>query len=384
MKHKAAILTLEDGMVYKGWSTSKHCTIVGEIVFTTGITGYQEIMTDPSYSGQIIVFTYPEIGNTGINLEDSESSKVQCNGIIIRNLCDYPSNWRAGESLSNFAEKHNIPILYGLDTRQLTQHLRGSGAMNACISNEILEPSHLLQQLKATPSMQGLDLVKTVTTAKSYKWTKPSQIEWNFNYKVSPPQAKVNPIVVIDFGIKYNILRYLSTYGYEIIVLPAQTSVKEILSYHPSGILLSNGPGDPAAVTYAITNVKALLNTQIPIFGICMGHQILSLALGAQTFKLKFGHRGINHPAGAFQKIEITSQNHGFAVSANPNLDDSVKITHYNLNDWTIAGIAHKSLPVFSVQYHPEASPGPHDAEYLFNIFSQLIFTHEKNLKPVA
>nr|YP_010335943.1 carbamoyl-phosphate synthase arginine-specific small subunit [Tsunamia transpacifica]QUE27834.1 CarA [Tsunamia transpacifica]UNJ14349.1 carbamoyl-phosphate synthase arginine-specific small subunit [Tsunamia transpacifica] len=376
MKRQTAILVLEDGTIFKAWSTLPSCTLMGEVVFTTSITGYQEVLTDPSYSGQIVVFTYPEIGNTGINKEDNESLRIQCRAIILRNLCNFPSNWRLEQSLFDFAQKQGVPILYGLDTRQLTQHLRKVGAMNACISSETLTANALLPKLKKTASMQGLDLVQRVTAPQTYKW---QDSNLNLNWYRQNSSSEKYSIVLIDYGVKYNILNYLSSYGYDVIVVPAMSTAEEILSYQPSGIMLSNGPGDPFAVTYAVEVIKDLLNTKIPIFGICMGHQILCLALGAQTFKLKFGHRGINHPTGIFQKVEITSQNHGFAVNAASEFTEKVRITHYNLNDYTVAGIAHKTLPVFSVQYHPEASPGPHDADYFFDAFLKVVKSAHEN-----
>ena len=373
MKKPPALLVLEDGTVYKGWSLNNLYTITGEVVFTTGITGYQEILTDPSYLKQIVVFTYPEIGNTGINNEDNESKQIRCAGIITRNICNFPSNWRTQASLDTCLQKENIPLIYGLDTRKLTRHLRAFGSMRGCISNENLSPKALLSQINQTPPMSGLDLVSQVTTPSIYKWDKISNNKWNFQgIHYSRSQFKKS-VVVIDYGVKYNILRRLTYFGLESIVLPATATAEEILSYKPSGIMLSNGPGDPAAVSYAVETLKNLIDTKIPIFGICMGHQLLSLALGAKTFKLKFGHRGINHPTGVFQKVEITSQNHGFAVDALFASYKDIKITHYNLNDWTIAGIVHKKLPIFSVQYHPEASPGPHDADFLFDTFAQVV-----------
>nr|YP_010336337.1 carbamoyl-phosphate synthase arginine-specific small subunit [Goniotrichopsis reniformis]UNJ14743.1 carbamoyl-phosphate synthase arginine-specific small subunit [Goniotrichopsis reniformis] len=383
MKNKSAILVLEDGTCFKGWSLSHSYTVMGEVVFTTGITGYQEIITDPSYSGQIVIFTAPEIGNTGINNEDNESSQISCEGVITRNLCISPSSWRMTNSLADSLNSQQVPILYGIDTRKLTQHLRSVGAINGCLSNEILDPKILIKKLKVAPSMEGLDLVKIVTSKYPYKWHKPILSEWQFNTlqeKHKEHKNLNNLILVLDCGVKYNILRYLFTLGYKVIVLPATTSIDEILSYKPLGVMLSNGPGDPSAVEYLIKTLKILFTKNIPIFGICMGHQIISLALGAETFKLKFGHRGINHPTGIFQKVEITSQNHGFAVSATSTFSDQVLITHYNLNDYTIAGIVHKTLPIFSVQYHPEASPGPHDADFFFNVFDQMV---QKNLNKM-
>jgi carbamoyl-phosphate synthase small subunit len=363
-----ALLVLADGTVYRGWSFGSLGTTIGEVVFNTGMTGYQEVMTDPSYCGQIVTFTYPELGNTGVNLEDEESHHPHVKGLIARNICDRPSNWRSTQSLPDYLKQHRIPGIFGIDTRALTRRLRSAGAMNGGISTEILDPVELLLQVQEAPSMAGSNLVKEVTTPTVYEWSEPSDTAWEFgggSHGDHPPLT----VVALDFGVKRNILRRLASYGCRVIVVPADTPAEEILKHNPDGIFLSNGPGDPAAVTEGIATAKALLTSQKPIFGICMGHQILGLSLGAETFKLKFGHRGLNQPAGLKQKVEITSQNHGFAIEANsiPNAD--VEITHLNLNDQTVAGLQHKTLPLFSVQYHPEASPGPHDADYLFEKF---------------
>jgi carbamoyl-phosphate synthase small subunit len=374
-----ALLVLADGTVYRGWSFGAIGTTIGEVVFNTGMTGYQEVMTDPSYQGQIVTFTYPELGNTGVNLEDEESSQPHVKGLVARNICDRPSNWRSTQSLPDYLKQHRIPGIFGIDTRALTRRLRSAGAMNGGISTEILEPAELLLQVQEAPSMAGSNLVKEVTTPTLYEWSEPSPAAWEFgnggnNGSDHPPLT----VVALDFGVKRNILRRLASYGCRVIVVPADTSAEEILKHNPDGIFLSNGPGDPAAVTEGIATAKDLLTSQKPIFGICMGHQILGLSLGAETFKLKFGHRGLNQPAGLKQHVEITSQNHGFAIEANsiPNAD--VEITHLNLNDQTIAGMRHKTLPLFSVQYHPEASPGPHDADYLFEKFVETMRSSQK------
>lgn len=371
-----ALLVLADGSVFRGWSFGAAGTVVGEIVFNTGMTGYQEVLTDPSYRGQIVTFTYPELGNTGINDEDEESAAPQVNGAIAKNICERPSNWRSTTSLPDYLKQHNIPGIYGIDTRQLTRKLRTVGAMNGAISSEILDPEQLRQQLDLMPSMEGLNLVKEVTTADVYEWTEPTNSHWEFaSAHHSQPQAALT-VVAIDFGIKRNILRRLVSYGCRVIVVPVDTPPEEILNYQPDGIFLSNGPGDPAAVEAAPELVKALLDSQVPTFGICMGHQILGLSMGAKTFKLKFGHRGLNQPCGLTRKVEITSQNHGFAIDADTIPPTDVEVTHFNLNDRTVAGLQHKTLPVFSVQYHPEASPGPHDADYLFEKFVTLMRDH--------
>jgi carbamoyl-phosphate synthase small subunit len=363
-----ALLVLADGTSYRGWSFGATGTAIGEVVFNTAMTGYQEVATDPSYRGQIVTFTYPELGNTGVNPEDEESVHPHIKGAIARNICWRPSNWRATESLPDYFKKHNIPGIYGIDTRALTRKIRSTGAMNGGISTEILDPAELLKRVTAAPSMAGLNLVREVTTREIYEWTDPTDSHWEFRPVADAAKSEPLTVVAIDFGIKRNILRRLASYGCRVIVVPADTPPEEILKYNPDGIFLSNGPGDPATVSEGIETTKALLKQEKPVFGICMGHQILGLSMGAQTFKLKFGHRGLNHPAGLQRQIEITSQNHGFAINAD-TLDAEVEITHLNLNDRTVAGLRHKSLPFFSVQYHPEASPGPHDADYLFEQF---------------
>lgn len=370
-----ALLVLADGTLYKGWSFGASGTTIGEVVFNTGMTGYQEVLTDPSYCGQIVIFTYPELGNTGVNLEDEESTCPQVQGAIARNICKRPSNWRSTQSLPDYLKQHNIPGIYGLDTRALTRKIRSVGAMNGGISTEILDPSELLRRVLAAPSMAGLNLVREVTTQNIYEWSEPTDSTWEFSPETKKSEGEPLTVVAIDFGIKRNILRRLASYGCRIVVVPVNTTAEEIVKYDPDGIFLSNGPGDPSAVTEGIETTKALLDIQKPVFGICMGHQILGHALGAETFKLKFGHRGLNQPAGLHQQVEITSQNHGFAIDAN-SLNSEVEITHLNLNDRTVAGLQHKSLPFFSVQYHPEASPGPHDADYLFDKFVQAMQEH--------
>jgi carbamoyl-phosphate synthase small subunit len=372
-KPKKAILILEDGEKYYGWSFSKPMTSIGEVIFNTGITGYQEIMTDPSYKGQIITFTYPEIGNTGVNNEDNESLQQYLQGIIIKSLSIHTSNWRSHQSLLDYLEKTNIIHIYGIDTRALTRHLRKQGTMNGCISTEILNTNYLYNQLQLTPQIKGQDLVKNVTTKKPYKWQTNVMKLYKYQYpKISTKPKNLN-LIVIDFGTKYNILRYLSYYINNIIVVSAQCTWQQILEYKPDGILLSNGPGDPEVVEYGIKNVQQLLNYKIPIFGICMGHQILNLALNLKSFKLKFGHRGLNHPVGNDTKIEITSQNHGFAIENSVEHKQTTTLVQVNYNDLTLAAISHKKLPFFSVQYHPEANPGPHDSAHLFLHFIRII-----------
>ncbi|QIR39899.1 glutamine-hydrolyzing carbamoyl-phosphate synthase small subunit [Tolypothrix sp. PCC 7910] len=364
-----ALLVLADGTAYRGWSVGATGTTIGEVVFNTGMTGYQEVLTDPSYCGQIVIFTYPELGNTGVNPEDEESARPQVRGAIARNICHRPSNWRSTQSLPDYLKQHQIPGIYGIDTRALTRKIRMYGAMNGGISTSILDEAELLEKVQAAPTMQGLNLVREVTTRKVYEWSDPTIPAWEFNSNASERNGDTFTVVALDFGVKRNILRRLASYGCQVIVVPANTAPEEILKYNPDGIFLSNGPGDPAAVTEGIETTKALLGAQKPIFGICMGHQILGHALGAETFKLKFGHRGLNQPAGLQQRVEITSQNHSFAINPDSLPEAVVEISHLNLNDRTVAGVRHKSLPVFSVQYHPEASPGPHDADYLFEDF---------------
>jgi carbamoyl-phosphate synthase small subunit len=373
-----ALLVLADGTSYRGWSFGAKGTAVGEVVFNTGMTGYQEVLTDPSYCGQIVIFTYPELGNTGVNRDDEESERPQVKGAIARNVTYRPSNWRATQSLPDYLKEHQIPGIYGIDTRALTRKIRSVGAMNGAISTEILDPGELLRQVQQAPSMAGLNLVKEVTTKQVYEWSESTNPHWEFRLANGVSDGELLTVVAIDFGIKRNILRRLASYGCRVIVVPVNTPAAEILAYNPDGIFLSNGPGDPAAVREGIETTKTLLGAGKPTFGICMGHQILGLSLGAETFKLKFGHRGLNQPAGLKQQVEITSQNHGFALAAE-SLNPEVEITHLNLNDRTVAGLRHKNLPFFSVQYHPEASPGPHDADYLFDNFVKLMRESKKS-----
>nr|YP_010338273.1 carbamoyl-phosphate synthase arginine-specific small subunit [Bangia atropurpurea]UNJ18223.1 carbamoyl-phosphate synthase arginine-specific small subunit [Bangia atropurpurea] len=375
MKRIPAILVLEDGTYYKGWSfqANQATLTLGEVVFNTGMTGYQEIITDPSYFQQIVTFTYPEIGNTGINSQDIESQTLSIKGLVAKNICKISSSWRQQESLVQYLNRNNIPFIFGIDTRSLTQYLRRLGTMNGCISTKNLDHIYLKQKILEVPRMQGLDLIPYVTTKISYNWDEKSLPSWYLSDRNRVHLSYQLKVLVLDFGVKLNILRRLATLGCEITVIPASTSIHEILSYKPDGILLSNGPGDPSAVNYGIQTAKELLDQGIPIFGICMGHQILNLALEAKTFKLKFGHRGINHPSGLKQRVEITSQNHGFAVDLQSVLTSSVKVTHFNLNDTTVAGTGHSQSPYFSVQYHPESSPGPHDADYLFEHFIEIM-----------
>ncbi|QIZ71266.1 glutamine-hydrolyzing carbamoyl-phosphate synthase small subunit [Oxynema aestuarii] len=365
-----ALLVLADGTSYRGWSFGASGTSIGEVVFNTGMTGYQEVLTDPSYCGQIVTFTYPELGNTGVNAEDEESDRPQVKGAIARNICQRPSNWRSSQSLPDYLKKHNIPGIYGIDTRALTRKIRIVGAMNGGISTEILDPAELLSRVQSAPNMKGLNLVPQVSTPTAYEWSEITDGHWEFRAEPGTTNGDRLTVVALDLGVKRNILRRLASYGCRVVVVPANTPPEEILKYNPDGIFLSNGPGDPAAVTEAISTTKALLESQKPIFGICLGHQILGLSLGGETFKLKFGHRGLNQPAGLQRQVEITSQNHSFALDPD-SLGPEIEVTHLNLNDRTVAGLRHKTLPIFSVQYHPEASPGPHDSDYIFERFVQ-------------
>lgn len=365
-----AILVLEDGSVWRGNSFGARGEVIGEVVFHTAMTGYQEILTDPSYKGQMCAMTYPLIGNTGVNEEDVESGKVWVEAFIVREVSSLASNWRCSESLPSYLAKNGVPGIEGIDTRALTRKLRIDGSMMGIISTECFKPEELLSKLKSHHGIVGVDLVKEVTCAMPYDW---SQSDWRLGegYRNAPePRFRV---AAYDFGIKRNILRILTAIGCQVRVFPAATDAAQILEYKPDGIFLSNGPGDPAAVTYAIENVRKLMGTK-PIFGICLGHQILGLALGGKTYKLKFGHHGGNHPVKDLDtgRIDITSQNHCFAVDTK-SLDGITKLTHKNLNDGTSEGQAHVSLPAFSVQYHPEASPGPHDPAHLFNRFVKLM-----------
>ena len=356
-KSNSAILLLADGRTFEGKSFGCQGETTGEVCFNTGMTGYQEILTDPSYCKQIVTMTSPHIGNYGINEEDIESENIQVAGFVIKEETITPSNWRSTQSLGEYLKKNKIVGIKEIDTRSLTRHIRDKGAMNGIISSNDLNIQTLEKKLKKSPDMNGLDLAKDVTTQKKYNWPGKGQ------YKVA----------VIDFGIKKNILRLLSDAGCELTVFPASIKAEDVLSFEPDGVFLSNGPGDPLAVTYGIETVKKLLG-KVPLFGICLGHQILALALGASTFKLKFGHRGINHPVRNNEKntVEITSQNHGFAVDLE-SLPPNVISTHINLNDNTSGGIRCTNIPAFSVQYHPESSPGPHDSRYLFNQFIEMM-----------
>lgn len=357
-----AVLALEDGSIYEGQAFGGSGETSGEIVFNTSMTGYQEILTDPSYAGQIVVMTYPHIGNYGINSQDYESDRPYLKGFVVRELSATYSNWRAEGSLADFLKRYNIIGIQGIDTRALTKKIRTKGAMRAIISTiNHLNRRELVEKAQKAPTLVGKDLVSQVSTNKADTFTG--------NSFLKNKRSRVYKVVALDFGIKTNILKSLTNLDCRVYMVPAKTSYKDILAYDPDGIFLSNGPGDPAAVTYAIETIKKLIGKK-PIFGICLGHQLLALALGGKTYKLKFGHHGGNHPVKNLetQKVEITAQNHGFAVDLD-SLGDKVKLTHVNLNDQTVEGFKCLNYPAFSVQYHPEAGPGPHDSWYLFKQF---------------
>jgi carbamoyl-phosphate synthase small subunit len=366
-----AILLLEDGSVFEGKSFGAKGTKCGEVVFNTSMTGYQEILTDPSYNEQIITMTYPLIGNYGTNKADIESKKVFAKGFIVKENCDYPSNWRNKGSLSDYLKKSNVVGLEGIDTRKLVKHIRTEGAMRGIISSTEFGIKNLAKNLQEYPGLVGRDIVKNVTVRESYAWDQ--GVIDVLNNQQKKPKTKYK-VIAFDFGIKRNILRLLCSCGCDVCVVPAKTTAKEVLAQKPDGVFLSNGPGDPAPVGYAIETTKKLLG-KLPVFGICLGHQILALALGGKTYKLKFGHRGANHPVKHLKtgKIEITSQNHGFCVDMDSLKNRDVELTHINLNDNTLEGLRCDKLAAFSVQYHPEASPGPHDSYYLFEMFMKLM-----------
>ena len=369
---KNAKLVLSNGITFPGFSFGAKGTAVGEIVFNTGMTGYQEVITDPSYFGQILTFTYPEIGNTGINLEDSESSTT-VKGIIVRNFSINKSNWRSGKDFNEWLIEQNIIGLYGIDTRALVKILRSNGSMNGLLTSKDNDIETCLKIISNTPKMEGLNLSKKVSTKKEFLWGTTTKTDFDVRIRDSNNINKLK-VIAIDFGIKKSILNRLVSHGCEILVLPSCSSLEDVLANKPDGIFFSNGPGDPSSVFEGIKLAQSLIEYgKLPMFGICLGHQIFGLALGGSTFKLPFGHRGLNHPCGMDSKIEITSQNHGFAINPDSLSKDVVKITHFNLNDHTVAGLEVKNKPIFSVQYHPEAAPGPHDSDYLFKKFVSLM-----------
>ncbi len=378
LNSNSAFLVLSDGTVFEGIPFGHNGTVIGEVVFNTGMTGYQEVLTDPSYFGQLVTFTYPEIGNTGINPFDSEGSHPSVKGIIVRGFSNIPSSWRSEKSFEAWLKEEEVVGISGVDTRALVRHIRSFGAMNGALSSDLsFSPSQLLQKLKETSTMEGLDLASNVSTNKIYSWN--SFCEVDFDQRINIHKGPPYKVVAVDFGIKKSILERLVAYGCEVNVVPCDSNISNILEASPEGVFLSNGPGDPAAVKGGIKLTKKLIDeTRLPIFGICLGHQIIGLAIGGTTFKLGYGHRGLNHPCGTTGQLEITSQNHGFALDPQSLPDDLVEITHLNLNDKTVAGISLKNRPIFGVQYHPEASPGPHDADHHFQRFISLMEDRRK------
>jgi carbamoyl-phosphate synthase small subunit len=387
-----AILALEDGRVFRGRAWGALTERTGEMVFNTSLTGYQEILTDPSYAGQIVAMTYPLIGNYGVNHEDVESRRPFAEGFVVREYAEVHSNWRAGMSLDEYLKRHGIAGISEIDTRALVRHIREKGAMRACLSTTDADEQRVIARARSAPAMLGRNLVDEVSCGDAYDWAQIKDVQRTLH-----PTAALGPahllapgeepfrVVAYDFGIKYYILRYLAAAGCKVTVVPAQTPADDVLALAPDGIFLSNGPGDPAALPGIVREVRKLIGAA-PIFGICLGHQLLSLAFGGRTFKLKFGHRGGNQPVKNLRsgRIEITSHNHGFAVdpdSLNPN---EIELTHVNLNDGCLEGIRHKQLPIFSVQYHPEAGPGPHDAAYLFHEFLANMRAHREQLRQIV
>src|SRR5271166_419221 len=373
-KGREAMLALADGRVFRGRAFGAIGETVGEVVFNTAMTGYQEILTDPSYRGQLVCMTYPQIGNTGVNPEDVESGRIYVEGFVVKEYISRPSNWRSTMPLGDYLKNADVVGIEGIDTRTLVRHIRAFGAQEAVISSVDLDPGSLVRKAKASPGLLGRDLIKEVTCRESYVW---ETSDWSLGCgyrKPDPHELRDAPLLVaLDFGIKRNILRRLVATGFRVVVMPATATSAQILAKAPNGVFLSNGPGDPAALSYAHESVRGLLG-KTAVFGICLGHQILGIASGGKTYKLAFGHHGANHPVVDHQtgRVEITSQNHGFAVDAD-SVTGRAKLSHTNLNDRTVEGMVGSGIPFFSVQYHPEASPGPHDASYLFGRFKRLI-----------
>ncbi len=371
-----AVLALENGKWFRGKAAGAAGETAGEVVFNTSMTGYQEVLTDPSYAGQIVTMTCPEIGNYGVTDEDVESRGLQVAGFVVRDESPVASNWRAQGTLTGYLASHGIVAISDIDTRALTRVLRSAGVMRGVIGTGRVNPDDLVDKARGIPRMEGSDLVRGVTCREPFDWTEPL----GGDFVVPPGRRASRPLRVAayDLGMKWNILRRLTAYGCDVRIFPATTPAGELLATSPDGVFLSNGPGDPSVLGYAIENAKTLVGSGVPVFGICLGHQVLGLAMGARTYKLKFGHRGANHPVKELRsgKVEITSQNHGFAVDP-ASVPDDVQVTHLNLYDGTIEGLRHVTQPVFCVQYHPEASPGPHDADYLFGQFLEEMETRE-------
>lgn len=368
-----AFLVLEDGAVYRGTAFGKRGEAGGEVVFNTSMYGYQEVLTDPSYKGQMVAMTYPHIGNYGVNDEDAESEKPQVEGFIVRELSRRVSNFRSNEDLHSYLARHGVVGITGVDTRSLTRRLRSVGALNGVLSSVDLDVESLKKKARAVPKLEGRDLVKEVTCRESSLFD--PGYESAFAADFATDLGRGRRVVAVDYGAKRNILRSLRQCGFEVVRVPATTTAREILAHEPDGVFLSNGPGDPAAVTYGIEALRGVLETPVPVFGICLGHQLLGHAFGGKTFKLKFGHHGGNQPVMDLTtgQVEITAQNHGFAVDPQSVDPNEIEITHVNLNDRTVEGMRHRKRPVFSVQYHPEAAPGPHDSLYLFRRFAEMV-----------